>query len=52
MVTNLPSVCSDRSDVFRECPDVKMDEMKPFSVPPWMVEKMKRAMEAQRDQET
>lgn len=34
---------------FRDCPDVRMDEMKPFSVPIWMVEKMQRAMEAQRD---
>lgn len=35
--------------VFRECPDVRMDELKPFTVPIWMVEKMQRAMEAQRD---
>uniref|UniRef100_A0A3B5R0N6 Deoxynucleotidyltransferase terminal-interacting protein 1 n=1 Tax=Xiphophorus maculatus TaxID=8083 RepID=A0A3B5R0N6_XIPMA len=32
-----------------DCPDVRMDELKPFGVPPWMVEKMQRAMEAQRD---
>ncbi|XP_008288890.1 deoxynucleotidyltransferase terminal-interacting protein 1 [Stegastes partitus] len=38
-----------RSDEYRDCPDVRMDEMKPFSVPLWMVEKMQRAMEAQRD---
>lgn len=38
-----------RSDEYKDCPDVRMDEMKPFSVPPWMVEKMQRAMEAQRD---
>ncbi|XP_069544060.1 deoxynucleotidyltransferase terminal-interacting protein 1 isoform X1 [Brachyistius frenatus] len=37
------------SDEYRDCPDVRMDEMKPFSVPLWMVEKMQRAMEAQRD---
>ncbi|XP_077386237.1 deoxynucleotidyltransferase terminal-interacting protein 1-like [Festucalex cinctus] len=36
-------------DDYKDCPDVKMDEMKPFSVPLWMVEKMQRAMEAQRD---
>uniref|UniRef100_A0A3Q3BVB4 Deoxynucleotidyltransferase terminal-interacting protein 1 n=1 Tax=Haplochromis burtoni TaxID=8153 RepID=A0A3Q3BVB4_HAPBU len=36
-----------RSD--EDCPDVRMDELKPFSVPQWMVEKMQRAMEAQRD---
>uniref|UniRef100_UPI0037E80CBC deoxynucleotidyltransferase terminal-interacting protein 1 n=1 Tax=Semicossyphus pulcher TaxID=241346 RepID=UPI0037E80CBC len=38
-----------RSDEYKDCPDVRMDEMKPFSVPLWMVEKMQRAMEAQRD---
>ncbi|XP_028284644.1 deoxynucleotidyltransferase terminal-interacting protein 1 [Parambassis ranga] len=38
-----------RSDEYRDCPDVRMDELKPFSVPVWMVEKMQRAMEAQRD---
>uniref|UniRef100_A0A1A8GML4 Deoxynucleotidyltransferase terminal-interacting protein 1 n=2 Tax=Nothobranchius TaxID=28779 RepID=A0A1A8GML4_9TELE len=37
------------SDEYKDCPDVRMDELKPFSVPPWMVEKMQRAMEAQRD---
>lgn len=37
------------SDEYRECPELRMDELKPFSVPPWMVEKMQRAMEAQRD---
>ncbi|XP_072296182.1 deoxynucleotidyltransferase terminal-interacting protein 1 [Eucyclogobius newberryi] len=38
-----------QSDEYKECPDVHMEEMKPFSVPVWMVEKMQRAMEAQRD---
>uniref|UniRef100_A0A3B5QQ29 Deoxynucleotidyltransferase terminal-interacting protein 1 n=1 Tax=Xiphophorus maculatus TaxID=8083 RepID=A0A3B5QQ29_XIPMA len=38
-----------RCDEYRDCPDVRMDELKPFGVPPWMVEKMQRAMEAQRD---
>ncbi|XP_069370862.1 deoxynucleotidyltransferase terminal-interacting protein 1 isoform X2 [Paralichthys olivaceus] len=38
-----------RSDEYKDCPDVRMDEMKPFSVPSWMIDKMKRAMEAQRD---
>ncbi|XP_068598584.1 deoxynucleotidyltransferase terminal-interacting protein 1 [Brachionichthys hirsutus] len=38
-----------RSDEYKDCPDVRMDEMKPFSVPLWMVEKMQRAMEAQRE---
>ncbi|XP_075995029.1 deoxynucleotidyltransferase terminal-interacting protein 1-like [Genypterus blacodes] len=38
-----------RSDEYKDGPDVRMDEMKPFSVPIWMVEKMQRAMESQRD---
>uniref|UniRef100_G3NG94 Deoxynucleotidyltransferase terminal-interacting protein 1 n=1 Tax=Gasterosteus aculeatus TaxID=69293 RepID=G3NG94_GASAC len=38
-----------RSDEYKDCPDVRMDELKPFSVPLWMVEKMQRAMEGQRD---
>lgn len=38
-----------RSDEYKDCPDVHMDELKPFSVPLWMVEKMQRAMEAQRE---
>uniref|UniRef100_A0A3Q4BEL2 Deoxynucleotidyltransferase terminal-interacting protein 1 n=1 Tax=Mola mola TaxID=94237 RepID=A0A3Q4BEL2_MOLML len=37
------------SDEYKDCPDVKMDDLKPFSVPVWMVEKMQRAMEAQRE---
>uniref|UniRef100_A0A665X9Q5 Deoxynucleotidyltransferase terminal-interacting protein 1 n=1 Tax=Echeneis naucrates TaxID=173247 RepID=A0A665X9Q5_ECHNA len=35
-----------RSDEYKDCPDVRMDEMKPFTVPPWMVEKMQKAMES------
>ncbi|CAL8336813.1 unnamed protein product [Merluccius merluccius] len=38
------------SDDYKECPDLRMDELKPFSVPLWMVEKMQRAMEAQRSE--
>lgn len=38
-----------KSDEYKDCPDVHMDEMKPFSVPLWMVEKMQRAMATQRD---
>ncbi|XP_068450601.1 deoxynucleotidyltransferase terminal-interacting protein 1 isoform X1 [Clinocottus analis] len=38
-----------RSDEYKDCADIKMDELKPFSVPLWIVEKMQRAMEAQRD---
>lgn len=29
-----------RSNDYKDCPDVKMDEMKPFTVPLWMVEKI------------
>ncbi len=32
----------------RDCPDLKMDELKPFIVPIWMVEKMQKAMEAHK----
>ncbi|XP_041634025.1 deoxynucleotidyltransferase terminal-interacting protein 1 [Cheilinus undulatus] len=38
-----------RSDEYKDCPEVRVDEIKPFNVPAWMVEKMQRAMEAQRD---
>ncbi|CAL1612938.1 unnamed protein product [Knipowitschia caucasica] len=38
-----------QSNDYRDCPDVHMEEMKPFSVPLWMVQKMQRAMAAQRD---
>ncbi|KAM9409138.1 deoxynucleotidyltransferase terminal-interacting protein 1-like [Pholidichthys leucotaenia] len=34
---------------YKDCPYVRMDEMKPFSVPLWMLEKMQKVMEAQRD---
>ncbi|XP_061544414.1 deoxynucleotidyltransferase terminal-interacting protein 1 isoform X2 [Phycodurus eques] len=40
-----------RGDEYRDCPDMKLDEMKPFSVPAWMVEKMQRLMAAQRGME-
>ncbi|KAM4612685.1 deoxynucleotidyltransferase terminal-interacting protein 1-like isoform 2-T2 [Polymixia lowei] len=39
-----------RSDDYKDCPELRMDEMKPFTVPPWMVEKMQRAMDAQRSE--
>lgn len=45
MVSAVTAVCG----TCRDCPDVRMDELKPFSVPLWMVEKMQRAMEGQRD---
>ncbi|XP_018611171.1 ubiquitin-conjugating enzyme E2 C [Scleropages formosus] len=37
-----------RSEDYRDCPDVRMEELKPFTVPHWMIEKMQKAMEAQR----
>ncbi|KAJ8260460.1 hypothetical protein GJAV_G00182430 [Gymnothorax javanicus] len=39
-----------QSEDYRDCPDVKLDEMKPFVVPLWMIEKMQKAMEAQRSE--
>lgn len=35
---------------YKNCPDLKMDELKPFTVPIWMVEKMQKAMDAQRSE--
>uniref|UniRef100_H2LZS2 Deoxynucleotidyltransferase terminal-interacting protein 1 n=1 Tax=Oryzias latipes TaxID=8090 RepID=H2LZS2_ORYLA len=37
------------SDEYRESPEVRMDELKPFTVPIWMVEKMQQAMEVQKN---
>ncbi|XP_067314893.1 deoxynucleotidyltransferase terminal-interacting protein 1 [Pseudorasbora parva] len=37
-----------RSDDYKDCPELKLDELKPFLVPIWMVEKMQKAMEAQK----
>lgn len=39
-----------RSDDYKDCPELKMDELKPFTVPGWMIEKMQKAMEAQRSE--
>ncbi|KAL7833134.1 hypothetical protein SRHO_G00301520 [Serrasalmus rhombeus] len=36
------------SEEYKDCPDLRLDELKPFGVPIWMVEKMQKAMEAQR----
>lgn len=36
------------SDEYKDCPDLKLDELKPFVVPIWMVEKMQKEMESQR----
>ena len=37
------------SNDYKHCPDLKMTpvELKPFTVPGWMIEKMQKAMEAQ-----
>uniref|UniRef100_A0A671SH87 Deoxynucleotidyltransferase terminal-interacting protein 1 n=1 Tax=Sinocyclocheilus anshuiensis TaxID=1608454 RepID=A0A671SH87_9TELE len=37
-----------RSEDYKDCPDLKLDELKSFLVPIWMVEKMQKAMEAQK----
>ncbi|XP_051567751.1 deoxynucleotidyltransferase terminal-interacting protein 1-like [Myxocyprinus asiaticus] len=39
-----------RSEDYKDCPDLKLDELKPFQVPIWMVEKMQKAMEAQKSE--
>uniref|UniRef100_A0A672NDX7 Deoxynucleotidyltransferase terminal-interacting protein 1 n=1 Tax=Sinocyclocheilus grahami TaxID=75366 RepID=A0A672NDX7_SINGR len=39
-----------RSEDYKDCPDLKLDELKPFLVPIWMVEKMQKAMEAQKSE--
>ncbi|KAI1891032.1 hypothetical protein AGOR_G00159700 [Albula goreensis] len=39
-----------QSEDYRDCPDLKLDELKPFAVPVWMIEKMQKAMEAQRSE--
>ncbi|XP_015220586.1 deoxynucleotidyltransferase terminal-interacting protein 1 [Lepisosteus oculatus] len=39
-----------QSEDYRDCPDLKLDELKPFTVPIWMIEKMQKAMEAQRSE--
>uniref|UniRef100_A0A3B3REH8 Deoxynucleotidyltransferase terminal-interacting protein 1 n=1 Tax=Paramormyrops kingsleyae TaxID=1676925 RepID=A0A3B3REH8_9TELE len=39
-----------RSEDYRDCPELRLDELKPFMVPPWMIEKMQKAMEAQRSE--
>uniref|UniRef100_A0AAY4EIE3 Deoxynucleotidyltransferase terminal-interacting protein 1 n=1 Tax=Denticeps clupeoides TaxID=299321 RepID=A0AAY4EIE3_9TELE len=38
------------SEDYKDCPDLRMDELKPFMVPIWMIEKMQKAMEAQRSE--
>ncbi|XP_066520354.1 deoxynucleotidyltransferase terminal-interacting protein 1 [Hoplias malabaricus] len=38
------------SEEYKDCPDLRLDELKPFAVPVWMVEKMQKAMEAQRSE--
>ncbi|XP_022519101.1 deoxynucleotidyltransferase terminal-interacting protein 1 isoform X2 [Astyanax mexicanus] len=38
------------SDEYKDCPELKLEELKPFAVPPWMLEKMQKAMEAQRSE--
>ncbi|XP_048878326.1 deoxynucleotidyltransferase terminal-interacting protein 1 [Brienomyrus brachyistius] len=39
-----------RSEDYRDCPELRLDELKPFMVPLWMIEKMQKAMEAQRSE--
>ncbi|XP_051562590.1 deoxynucleotidyltransferase terminal-interacting protein 1-like [Myxocyprinus asiaticus] len=39
-----------RSEDYKDCPDLKLDELKPFLVPIWMVEKMQKTMESQKSE--
>ncbi|XP_075033810.1 deoxynucleotidyltransferase terminal-interacting protein 1 [Mixophyes fleayi] len=40
------------TDEYRDCLELKLDELKPFTAPLWMIEKMKKCMELMRsDQE-
>nr|XP_033770157.1 deoxynucleotidyltransferase terminal-interacting protein 1 isoform X2 [Geotrypetes seraphini] len=36
------------SNDYRGSPELKMDELKPFTAPPWMIEKMQKCMESMR----
>ncbi|KAI5109056.1 deoxynucleotidyltransferase terminal-interacting protein 1, partial [Silurus meridionalis] len=36
------------SEEYKDCPELRLDELKPFMVPVWMVEKMQKTMDAQR----
>ncbi|XP_029467465.1 deoxynucleotidyltransferase terminal-interacting protein 1 isoform X2 [Rhinatrema bivittatum] len=36
------------SDDYRDSPELKMEELKPFTAPPWMIEKMRKYMESMR----
>ncbi|KAG2461770.1 TDIF1 protein, partial [Polypterus senegalus] len=37
-----------QSDDYRDCPELKLDELKPFRVPIWMIEKMQKTMDSMR----
>ncbi|XP_066558285.1 deoxynucleotidyltransferase terminal-interacting protein 1 [Amia ocellicauda] len=39
-----------QSEDYRDSPELKLDELKPFAVPSWMIEKMQKAMEVQRSE--
>ncbi|KAK6479534.1 deoxynucleotidyltransferase terminal-interacting protein 1-like [Huso huso] len=39
-----------QSEDYRDCPDLKLDELKPFAVPIWMIEKMQKSMDGMRSE--
>ncbi|XP_069807866.1 deoxynucleotidyltransferase terminal-interacting protein 1 [Dendropsophus ebraccatus] len=39
------------SDEYRDCKELRLDELKPFSAPPWMIEKMRKYMEHVRTEQ-
>ncbi|XP_051997468.1 deoxynucleotidyltransferase terminal-interacting protein 1-like [Xyrauchen texanus] len=39
-----------QSEDYKDSPELKLDELKPFEVPIWMVEKMQKAMDAQKSE--
>ncbi|XP_041096019.1 deoxynucleotidyltransferase terminal-interacting protein 1-like [Polyodon spathula] len=39
-----------QSEDYRDCPELKLDELKPFAVPLWMIEKMQKSMDGMRSE--
>ncbi|MGH0178560.1 UNVERIFIED_CONTAM: hypothetical protein FKN15_077854 [Acipenser sinensis] len=39
-----------QSEDYRDCPELKLDELKPFAVPIWMIEKMQKSMDGMRSE--
>ncbi|XP_077107785.1 deoxynucleotidyltransferase terminal-interacting protein 1 [Ranitomeya variabilis] len=39
------------TDEYRDCRELRLDELKPFTAPPWMMEKMRKYMELMRTEQ-